>query len=199
MPRIDLTAEQLEGQVWQALEQSTAGTPEAGGEPAGILLSFPLLRSLSAFVTRRPRAAWSAVLALAAGLLIVVGLHAYYPAAALEWAPPQFVGPAVRGGEAPPPYYTSAQMKMFQAALQKAVAERWAAHSDRRGQWRLGARFQELANGNFSVQVVAMRAGGGAPAREWARYFQGRQAFREQVDDFAGTIVAELGRSATGQ
>lgn len=145
---------------------------------------------------------WSAVLALAAGLVLMFGVPSMV-LSPLDWNRTDVVPLQVRGDSAPVPDAAAFKaMESLSDSLRSRVAARYAQRAPSRWNlaarwkarhaWVLDRRFQPMAGEAFSVSVAARRPGDPEAAHEWQWYFQSSGSFQAQMDTLADAIVEDL-------
>lgn len=201
MPRMELTAEELEKKVLHAWESS----PESGkwGNTAtarpegGKGLSFP--SNLLVF-SRSPGRALQAVAALAACFLMVLGARNYF-SPGLAWMPDNLQVAHFRGEGAAPPCLAQSELAALARHLKSEIGTQYEQEAQvsrslfhKNTMWVLLTKIQELPDRLLYVQVEAYQPAANILVGKWANMYEGKDDFLEKVDVFSRQVATDLSK-----
>ena len=217
LPRMDLEPAELEQTILKLWEQSEEHLEwkrrhEAERERTWVAASPSEPRRSVAF---RP---W---MALAACLLILVGVHRLTLPHSLLWMEPELAELKYREGKVPsiPPSFRSEDLARFSnrvvTAIEDAYAENreqpfWSSWFTRSSEWTLHLRMHELHGGLLKVEVDAVDQRGEGELRyefkqsddvdreepriihTWSEMFESKEAVEREIEGFAYRVGFEL-------
>lgn len=197
MPAAEQSEQALEEAVLKAWEEATRSVRE---EPT---MQYAWARIRERLTGRLvPPPVIHVAFAAAACLLLVVGGY-NYSQGPLGWSEAQIAaGPSFRGSDASAaPLDNREAIERGTVNLHNSIIAHYEATGPKRAVWErlLGrqtwicsANVQPLPQGKLLVQVVAVRAKGKVPAREWSQYFGNAEEFSRQTDAWAAEITRGL-------
>jgi hypothetical protein len=201
MPLTEQTEETLADQLLKEWERATIQPSLSARKKIGAFFEEGVQTLLEAWRWRSY--GWRSLATVAATILLVVGIRAYW-SGPLEWARPEIAYGIQYRGEGEPeraPIHTRDDIlnlhKALRKSVEKKIAERESTEHTRswRGRekkWRLAAKYQELPNGGTQAQVTLYSSRHGAPEKEWSRYYPDLRSWGDQVDELGDQIVKEL-------
>ena len=184
----ELDAELFE--AWRRSRESPASPAPATPPPAP-----PAQRRTLRFTYR-------AALAVAAGLVLAVGLQwALFPV--VQWHSDQLIRFEGRGGDAAADQtvYALTTMQTFADALRSGIEAKYEASAPRRfrggllrsSPWELQITIREMPRGEFNAILNASwRRKDSGPYEEWSEYFVSPAEYEAYVGTWVGEIVQRL-------
>ena len=201
MPLTEQTEETLADQLLREWESSTNKTSSNTRNKVWASLMEGIRNMLEGW--RWQPHVLRSLAAVAATVLLVVGIQAYL-AGPLEWMRPEIdFGVQYRGEGEPPrtPGYTREDVLKLHGALRRSVEKYYAGMKGTEhprswlrwgSKWRLTAKYQELPGGGTQVQVTLYSSQPRTLVKEWSNYYPDLRSFGYEVDELGDQIVKEL-------
>jgi hypothetical protein len=202
MPMVDMTEEDLEKKVLGAWEAECGQGSQSSSVP-GTIIYPEFQKNRWAFSARK---ATRVVLAMAACLLIAVGVR-NYTSESIQWLTPEYQSALqYRSADGAPAqsFYSNRDLQDFSSALRTAIKKNYRGQKTgltpslfhKSTDWIMISKWQELREKSLYVQLEAYEPQHRALVKEWSQQFDNSEAFYAELDSFSTQIARELAELA---